>query len=138
MSEKPFGLTVRALVCDGEGRCLLLRRSPVCRSHPGRWELPGGKADPGEAFDAALVREVHEETGLAVALEHPVGVAEIELPNVRIVVLILEARLVGGALRLSEEHDEAAWVSAAELPAVDLIPCLKRFAKERAGGASAE
>ncbi|MCP2169498.1 NUDIX domain-containing protein [Goodfellowiella coeruleoviolacea] len=55
---------VRAVVRRG-GRVLLLRRPPGA-FRGGEFELPGGKVDPGETLDQALVREVREETGLAV------------------------------------------------------------------------
>lgn len=49
------------LVC--EGRLLVAQRSPA-GSHPGKWELPGGKIEPGEAPRQALRRELHEELGI--------------------------------------------------------------------------
>lgn len=48
-----------------EGRCFLQRRDPGSAVLPGRWEFPGGKLEPGEAPEAALVRELVEELGLA-------------------------------------------------------------------------
>ena len=50
-----------------DGRVLACRRtSPV--EAAGRWELPGGKVEPGETPEAALVREVREELGVGVAI----------------------------------------------------------------------
>jgi 8-oxo-dGTP diphosphatase len=115
MTTKPYGLAVRALIRDEQGRCLLLRRSPANRRFAGLWELPGGKCEPGEPFDAALRREAREETGLDVELLGVVGAFDFALPEVRVAVLCLEAKSVGGALRLSEEHDESAWVPPAEI-----------------------
>lgn len=56
-------LAVGAVITDAAGRVLLLRRNPN-DFMGGQWELPSGKADPGERLDAALAREVNEETGL--------------------------------------------------------------------------
>lgn len=128
MSAKPFRLAVRAVIRDEQGRCLLLRRSPVNKGFVGQWEWPGGKADPGESFDEALRREVREETGLEIELLGVVGAFDFEMPQVRVATLCLEARPVGGALRLSEEHDELAWVPAAEVPGWKILDVMKELA----------
>lgn len=48
---------------DGEGRVLLAQRPPG-KSLAGLWEFPGGKVDPGETPEAALIRELREELGI--------------------------------------------------------------------------
>lgn len=48
---------------DIEGRVLLAQR-PEGKSMAGLWEFPGGKIEPGETPEAALVRELHEELGI--------------------------------------------------------------------------
>ena len=94
MPEKPFGLAVKALVYDGEGRILLIQRSMSSKHYAGQWDLPGGKVDPGETFDAALVREIKEETGLDISLTGVAGATEHEIPAVRVVLLFLEASII--------------------------------------------
>jgi 8-oxo-dGTP pyrophosphatase MutT (NUDIX family) len=48
-----------------EAALLLTRRASGLRSHPGQWALPGGRADAGESAEQAALRELAEETGLA-------------------------------------------------------------------------
>ena len=134
MSEKPFRLAVRAVIRDEQGRCLLLRRSNVCRHFVGKWEWPGGKVDDGEAFDVALRREAREETGLEIAPVGVVGAISLEMADVRLAVLCMEAELVGGTLHLSEEHDRHSWVPAAEMPQWDLTSGLKELAEAYVAG----
>ena len=55
---------VAAALVDSEGRILLQQRSPD-RFMAGLWEFPGGKVEPGETPEAALVREIEEELGVA-------------------------------------------------------------------------
>lgn len=59
------------LVVDDDGRIAV-----VHRPHREDWSLPKGKLDPGESFEDAAVREVHEETGVRARLVH-------ELPEAR-------------------------------------------------------
>ena len=60
---------VTAVIRDAHGRILLHRRAD-----DGAWSLPGGAIDPGETPAEALVREVAEETGLAVRPRRVIGV----------------------------------------------------------------
>jgi 8-oxo-dGTP diphosphatase len=48
---------------DADGRVLLAQR-PEGKSLAGLWEFPGGKVEPGESPEAALIRELHEELGI--------------------------------------------------------------------------
>lgn len=128
MEPKPYRLAVRAVIRDAEGRCLLLRRSSDCKAFVGAWEWPGGKADPGETFDVAVRREVMEETGLQIDLTGVAGAFPIEMAQMRLAVVCMEAAPAGGALRLSEEHDRSAWVPLSELLQWDLTPGFREFA----------
>lgn len=114
----PFGLAVRAAILDADGRMLVVRRAAASRVGAGDWEWPGGKAELGERLDEALVREVSEECGLDVEPTHLVGAYELELPGLRAVSVCLAARVRGGTLALSVEHDDARWVGAVELGAI--------------------
>ncbi|HVF93930.1 MAG TPA: (deoxy)nucleoside triphosphate pyrophosphohydrolase [Sphingomonas sp.] len=58
-------LVVAAALTDPEGRVLLQQRPPG-KHLAGLWEFPGGKIEPGETPEAALVRELREELGIAV------------------------------------------------------------------------
>ncbi len=66
MEKSPTLTVVAAALVDGEGRVLLQQRPPG-RQMAGLWEFPGGKTEPGERPEAALVRELREELGIQVA-----------------------------------------------------------------------
>ncbi len=128
--EKLWVMAVKAVITDAQGRQLLLRRSAQCRNYQGVWEWPGGKLDPGEDFATGLAREVREESGLEVAFTGLAGASEFEMPKVRVVLLCMHARLTGGDLRLSEEHDDAAWVAPEAMTAWDVIPPMRPILAE--------
>ena len=57
---------VAVALTDADGRVLVQQR-PTGKAMAGLWEFPGGKVEPGETPEAALVRELDEELGIAVA-----------------------------------------------------------------------
>ena len=127
MIDYVFGLSVRVLLTDNEGKVLILKRSTDSKTNPGKWEFPGGKVDQGESFDHALVREVYEETKLEISLEHVVGVSEQNLHVIRAVHIIMSGKIIGGNLKLSHEHEGYAWVFFENLPQYDLADWLHEF-----------
>ncbi|SIO19386.1 8-oxo-dGTP diphosphatase MutT [Vannielia litorea] len=56
-------LVAAVALIDVDGRVLLAQR-PEGKSLAGLWEFPGGKVEPGETPEAALIRELHEELGI--------------------------------------------------------------------------
>lgn len=57
-------LVAAVALVDRDGRVLLAQR-PEGKSMAGLWEFPGGKVEPGETPEAALMRELHEELGIS-------------------------------------------------------------------------
>ena len=76
MTNLSSSLSVKVIVYDQHGQVLLLQRSQASKNNAGKWEFPGGKLDPGESFDEALLREVQEETGLAIILRGSFDICE--------------------------------------------------------------
>ena len=133
--DKPFSFSVKVIILDTEGRCLLIKRSRNSRANRGKWEFPGGKLESGENMEQGLLREVAEETGLSIRLRAVAGAAEYELPERHVAYLIMEADRVKGKIRLSEEHSEYAWVNIKDLPKRDLaeqfLPFARTYAETR-------
>lgn len=125
--DKPYKLAVKAVVLEDQDRCLLIRRSGVCRNFVGKWEWPGGKVDPGEDFANAVLREAEEETGLRIEIMGLAGATQFEMPMVNVVLLCMEARIGGGEIKLSEEHDDFAWAPLGDLQNWPLTDQVKAF-----------
>ena len=124
---KPFRLTVKAAILDDQQRCLLVRRSAFNRNFIGCWEWPGGKVDDGEDFAMALLREAREETGLELEITGLAGATQFEMPKAQVVLLCMEARITGGEIKLSEEHDDLAWVPLGEIGRYKFTPGIGEF-----------
>ena len=118
--KKDWGLTVRGVVRK-EDKILILRRHPKSRNNPHKWELPGGKVDPGEFFDIALVREFKEETNLDIKIESLFEVVQDEFISRRTnrpistVQLMMNLEIISGELQISDEHDGFKWANNDEL-----------------------
>jgi 8-oxo-dGTP pyrophosphatase MutT (NUDIX family) len=115
---------VGVIIRDRRGRVLLERRSDC-----GWWGLVGGRIDPGESAAQAAVREAQEETGLKIKVKGLHGVYSapanrlVTYPErvVQLVDIIVEAGVLGGALRASSESLELAYFPLGALPA-DIVP----------------
>jgi 8-oxo-dGTP diphosphatase len=120
--DRPYVLSVKALVLDEQGRCLLLRRAAGSRTDPGLWDLVGGKYDGPETLQQAIEREAMEETGLEIRIVGFLGAEHVERDLWHVVHVFLEARVAGGGFRLGDEHDDARWVGPEDLDRLELCP----------------
>jgi 8-oxo-dGTP diphosphatase len=105
---------VGAIVRDAGGRLLVIRRG-----HPpgtGLWSLPGGRAEPGESDEAAVVRELAEETGLRVTAGRLIGSVDRPGPDgTTYDIRDYAATVTGGTLRAGDDASAARWVTPDEL-----------------------
>ena len=110
------------MVHDGRGRLLLVRRAHAPSA--GTWSVPGGRVEPGESEVEAVVRELAEETGLAVRPVRPLGAVRIEGDGVVFTVTDWWCTLAepGRQPVAGDDAADAAFVDAVGLAALDLAP----------------
>lgn len=115
------------LIENDAGQYLLIKRSPDSGHFAGKWQIPGGKPDPGESADQTLRREVKEETGLDVNVLGLAGCTEFVLEEFRVAMLVFRCHCPGGEIALSDEHVAAEWVGEDDLLKRDLTGQDRRF-----------
>ncbi|WP_273543994.1 (deoxy)nucleoside triphosphate pyrophosphohydrolase [Nocardioides panacisoli] len=98
------------------GRVLAARRTTPPEA-AGRWELPGGKVEPGETPEAALCRELDEELGVAARVERWLDGDVVINEKYRLAIALV--RIEGDPAPV--EHDAVRWLAADEL---DEVPWL--------------
>ena len=121
MSHSPLIVAAAALL-DRDGRVLVQRR-PVDKAHGGLWEFPGGKLEPGETPEQALIRELEEELAIAVPCGclSPAAFASAPLGDRHLVLLLFVARHWTGVPR-ALAASELRWVRPVDLHALDMPP----------------
>lgn len=119
---------------DPDGRVLLAQRPPD-KSMAGLWEFPGGKVEPGETPEAALIRELHEELGIRTwdSCLAPLTFASHAYDDFHLLMPLFACRRWQGIVH-PHEGQRLAWVHARDLrkydmPAADipLIPALQMW-----------
>lgn len=104
---------------DGQGRLLMIKRGH--EPGAGLWSIPGGRIEPGETDAEALVREMLEETGLAVEVGPLIGsVRRPGLDGAVIDIRDYAATVAGGTLRPGDDAADARWVEAADLDSLEI------------------
>ncbi|MEE9427680.1 MAG: (deoxy)nucleoside triphosphate pyrophosphohydrolase [Paracoccaceae bacterium] len=119
---------------DKDGRVLLAQR-PQGKSLAGLWEFPGGKVEPHETPEAALIRELHEELGIETweSCLAPLAFASHSYEDFHLLMPVFACRKWQGIAQ-GKEGQELAWVPAAKLrdypmpPAdIPLVPMIREW-----------
>jgi ADP-ribose pyrophosphatase YjhB (NUDIX family) len=115
-------VAVGAVVVDGAGRVLLVRRGRPPSA--GAWTLPGGRVEQDEAFEAAIVREIREETALAARVVCALGRVTITSEGSAYAIheYLLVPLSAAAAPRPGDDAADVRWVERAELDWLGVFP----------------
>ena len=112
-------INVVAALIVHEGRIFATQRGYGDRK--GYWEFPGGKVEPGEAPEDALVREIREELATRISVDRYVTTIEWDYPAFHLSMRCYLCSVVSGNLTLLE-HEAAAWLDSGHLRSVQWLP----------------
>lgn len=124
-------VTVVAAVIERAGRILIAQRKRTGQ-HPLKWEFPGGKVEPGEAPEAALIRELAEELGIEARIAGEITRYEYAYPGRSPILLIFYrvAEFAGEPRNLDFEQIE--WTPRERLEEFDFLEGDTQFLKRYA------
>lgn len=99
----------------------LICKRPAHKARPFQWEFVGGKVEPGESLQQALIRECREELDITIKVQHILTQVIHEYPDISIRLTLLQCTLPEGEPKLLE-HTDMAWITADQIPDFDFCP----------------
>ena len=123
VEDKPTIRVVAAVIRDGD-RIYATQRG--YGEYKDGWEFPGGKIEPGETPEEALVREIREELAVTIEVGEKISTIEYDYPKFHLSMDCFWCRIVDGEIHL-QEHEAAKWLTKEDLAAVDWLPADRRL-----------
>ena len=109
-----------ALIWDDNGRFMICQR-PAHKARGLLWEFVGGKAEPGETLEEALIRECREELNITVQPKSVFVQLVHEYPDITIRLTLFNAVIADGIPKLLE-HADLQWIFPSQIPKYDFCP----------------
>ena len=123
---------VAALIWDNDK--FMICKRPKNKKRGLLWEFVGGKVEPGETKEQALIRECREELDITVEVGDVFTEVIHEYPDITITLTLFNAKIAEGTPKLLE-HLDLKWITPAEIPQYDFCPAdtdiLKQIIKLR-------
>ena len=109
-TKRPIVIVAACALLDKKGAVLIAKR-PHGRPLAGLWEFPGGKVEPGEEPEEALIRELHEELGIEIAKSDlsPLTFASHAYPDFHLLMPVYLCRRWDG-VATAREGQKLQWV----------------------------
>lgn len=118
---------VAALIWEGD-RFLACQR-PAHKARGLLWEFVGGKVEPGETKEAALIRECREELDITIAPRDVFMEVIHEYPDLTVRLTLFNASIAEGTPRLLE-HNDLRWITVREIDSLEFCPADEEILKK--------
>lgn len=115
-------IVAKALVRSSEGLCLVLHRGNTHPRFPGHIDFPGGEVEPKETPEAAVMREIQEETGLLVDSKKLKKLFTKQYQQATHVLFEVKLTEPDAKVALSWEHKSYRWITPEELKRLPKFP----------------
>lgn len=114
-------INVVAAVIKDENEKMLITQRNLKKAQGGLWEFPGGKIEPNETRENAIIREIKEELDIDIEVKSYLSEKVFNYPEKDINLIALECKKVSGEIRLLE-HEDYKWVPKNELDNFQFAP----------------
>ncbi|MBQ8382261.1 MAG: (deoxy)nucleoside triphosphate pyrophosphohydrolase [Clostridia bacterium] len=112
---------VAALIRDESHEKFLICQRPAHKSCGLLWEFVGGKVEPGETKEAALIRECREELAVTLSVGEVFTEVVHEYPDITVHLTLFHAAIAEGVPQLLE-HNAIRWIAPSEIPQYPFCP----------------
>ena len=119
---------VAALIWDDQRRFLICQR-PAHKARGLLWEFVGGKVEPGETKEQALVRECREELAVTVSVGEIFMEVDHVYPDLTVHLTLFHAAIVQGTPQ-QLEHNDIRWIPVGEIDEYDFCPADETILRE--------
>lgn len=124
MSDKKITKVVAALIRNNDK--FLICQRPAHKARALLWEFVGGKVEPGETKEQALIRECREELAVTLSVSNVFMDIVHEYPDITVHLTLFNATIAEG-IPQELEHNDIRWITQAEIPNYDFCPADKEF-----------
>lgn len=118
---------VAALIWDN--RKFMICQRPANKARPLLWEFVGGKVEPGETKEQALIRECQEELAITLSVDNVFMDVVHEYPDITIRLTLFNATIAEGVPQ-KLEHNDIQWITPAEIPNYNFCPADEEILKK--------
>ena len=132
--EKKVTEVVAALIWDGD-RFLICQR-PAHKARGLLWEFVGGKVEPGETKEQALIRECREELAVTLSVGGVFMEVDHDYPDLNVHLTLFNAEIFKGVPQMLE-HNDIRWITTEEIPQYEFCPADETILEKLRGGSAA-